>query len=271
MTYVVTGEAVRLDLPPATFASRAVSGVIDVMVSLVALFGGVAVVSSVVPSLDSAGVAAVMVVIAISALIVIPVATETSSRGRTLGKLAMGLRTVRDDGGPVRFRHCLTRGLVGFVEIWLLLTVPTLVCSLFTERGKRLGDIASGCYVIRERDARQAPLMLMTPPHLTGWSRTADVTRLPDGIALSIRQFLSRSHQLHPYAREQQSNALHAAVQPYVGPAPPDGTHPEDFLMAVLTERRDRDLRRLQREEDLRSRLAGVDPIDAALDQGNQR
>ncbi len=38
---------------------------------------------------------------------------ETLSRGRSLGKLALGLRVVSDDGGPERFRQALMRALAG--------------------------------------------------------------------------------------------------------------------------------------------------------------
>ena len=49
-----------------------------------------------------------------------PIAVETLSHGRSLGKLACGLRVVRDDGGPIRFRHALVRGAIGVVEILMI-------------------------------------------------------------------------------------------------------------------------------------------------------
>ena len=51
--------------------------------------------------------------------VVVPAAVETLSRGRSLGKLAAGLRIVRDDGGAIRFRHAVIRALIGFLEIYL--------------------------------------------------------------------------------------------------------------------------------------------------------
>ena len=62
------------------------------------------------PSRRSTIVAVVLVVVGY------PVALETLLRGRTLGKLALGLRVVRDDGGPVGFRQALVRGLAGVIE-----------------------------------------------------------------------------------------------------------------------------------------------------------
>lgn len=50
-------------------------------------------------SLDDAAFAAVSVAAFLLVLVGGPIAVETLSHGRSLGKLACGLRVVRDDGG----------------------------------------------------------------------------------------------------------------------------------------------------------------------------
>jgi uncharacterized RDD family membrane protein YckC len=267
MNEVVTGEAVRLDLRPAAFASRAVSGTIDLIVQVGLLIAVLTVTSGLGAVLDAAASSALVLVLVLSVAVGLPVTVETLTRGRTLGKLVMGLRAVRDDGGPIRFRHALTRGLVGFVEIWLLTGVPALITSLISSRGKRLGDVAAGCYVIRERGVQQRASMAQMPPRLAGWAAVADIGRLPDGLALAARQFLGRAPALHAESRRGLGVQLARSVSPHVAPAPPSGTHPEDFLAAVLAERRRRDIIRLAREDQTRRRLAQVDAVDTALDQ----
>jgi uncharacterized RDD family membrane protein YckC len=262
---VVTGEAVLLDVRAASFASRAISGAIDLAIEGLALVAAMLVVSGLAGALDDAAASAVLLVTFLAVAVGIPVVVETLTRGRTVGKLVMGLRTVREDGGPIRLRHALVRGLVGFVEIWLLFAVPALVCSLLSPRAQRLGDLAAGTYVVRERTARQVSVMAHLPPHLAGWASTADIGRLPDGLALSVRQYLSRASGMHAGAREAMGRQLAQAVAAYVAPAPPSTTAPEDFLAAVLAERRRRDVERLAREEHARRRLAEVDPVEAAL------
>ena len=64
------------------------------------------------------------------------------------------LHVVADDGGPERFRHAFVRGMAGFLECWLLLGVPALITSMLSARGKRLGDIFAGTFVLRERAPR---------------------------------------------------------------------------------------------------------------------
>ena len=264
-TGVVTGEAVLLDVRAASFASRAVSGAIDLAIAGITLFVMAFVAAGLASSLDEAAASALLLVVLVAVAVGLPVLVETVTRGRTLGKLVMGLRTVRDDGGPIRLRHAVVRALVGFVEIYLLMGVPALICSLLSPRSQRLGDLAAGTYVVRERAARQASSMAHLPPHLAGWVHASDIGRLPDALALSVRQFVSRAPGMHPGAREAMARQLAQAVSAHVAPAPPAGTHPEDFLAAVLAERRRRDLERLAREEHARRRLAEVDSVESAL------
>jgi uncharacterized RDD family membrane protein YckC len=266
MSDVVTGEAVRLDLPAATFASRAVSGALDIAARLVVLVVGSVALGRLGEALDAAAAGALALVILVVSFLGLPVLVETLTRGRSPGKLAMGLRAVRDDGGPIRFRHALVRGLVGVVELGPPgFGAPALICSLLSARGKRLGDVAAGTYVVRERGAGRAGPPPQMPPHLAAWAAAADLGRLPDGLALAVRRFLGRAPTMHPAARHTMGRDLAQALGPHVSPAPPVGTDPEAFLAAVLAERRRRDLQRLAREQDLRQRLSDVDSVEHAL------
>ena len=156
---VITGEAVVLDVPFARFPSRAVALAIDLAVQLILLaaLSGVAIAAGLDGGLDAAAVAAIGLTVSVLIIVGYPAAFETLSRGRTLGKLAMGLRVVSDDGGPERFRQALMRALAGVLEIWLTLGFLALVTSLLSSSGKRLGDIFAGTFVITVRLPRQPP------------------------------------------------------------------------------------------------------------------
>jgi len=245
----VTGEAVVLDLRAASFASRLLGGLLDAvalgLLGLLLLLGGTALLSA----SDQAAVEAIALTLTVFLLVGVPVLVETLTRGRSLGKVVTGLRVVRDDGGPVRFRHALVRGLLGFFELWATAGSPAILCALVTQRGKRFGDLLAGTYVVRERTgARHVPLPPM-PPELAGWARRADIGRLPDATALAARQFLARAPGLHPSSREQLGASLASSLLPLVSPPPPAGTPAERFLVAVLVERRDRELVTLQRQQ----------------------
>ena len=198
---LVTGEAVALELPAAGVAVHAVSGAIDVVATLLLLWAASAVAVVATADSDEALASTAMLLAVVLALLVLPTTLETLSRGRSLGKLALGLRTVRDDAGPIGVRHAFTRALVGVVEIWLLFAIPALVSGLVSAKGKRLGDYAAGTYVVRERVRMTIPPPPAMPPALAGWAVGADIARLPDGLAMAVRQFLGRAAGLSPASR----------------------------------------------------------------------
>ena len=239
---IVIGEGVLLDARPTSFASRLAGALIDLIVlgvvglAIAWLITRFAVAA---PSQDVTQI--VFVVVLVTILIVIPTTVDTLTRGRSLGKLAVGIRVVRDDGGPIRFRQAFVRALVGILELWLTLGSVALITSLVNPPGKRLGDLLAGTYAVRVRGRTEPRAVIVMPPFLAGWATTADVARLPDGLALSVRQFLGRAARLHPGSRYALGQQLAAEVARYVSPGPPAGTHPEAFLAAVLATRRDRE------------------------------
>jgi hypothetical protein len=172
-----------------------------------------------------------------------PTLFETLSRGRSLGKLALGLRVVSDDGGPERFRQALMRALAAVLEIWLTLGFLALVTSLLSSGGKRLGDIFAGTFVITERlpgrRGTTAPMSAL-PPALAAWAATAELSALTDATAETARQYLSRYYDFTPATREEFGRRIAAAVAAQVSPPPPGGSSPPDYLSAVLAERRSR-------------------------------
>jgi uncharacterized RDD family membrane protein YckC len=260
---LVTGEAVALELPAAGIAMHALSGILDVVIAVAALVIGLIIVPIVTQGADDAIAGVATTVLLVLVFVALPTALETLTRGRSVGKFATGLRTVRDDAGPIAFRHALTRALIGFVEIWALSGVPALVSGLVSSKGKRLGDYAAGTYVVRERVHMTLPPPPMMPPHLADWAAGADIARLPDGLAMAVRQFLMRAPLLSPQSRVALGVQLHDEVVAYLAPQPPAGTHPELVLAAVIADRRRRDSIRLQRDAALRRRLIPADPIDS--------
>jgi len=251
----VTGEAVALDLPAAGLASRMLSGLLDVTVTVVVLLVAFVLVS--VATVNASGAVVWIGVIGtmITVFLVLPTALESALGGRSLGKLAAGLRTVRDDAGPITVQHAFVRHLVGFVEVYAFFGGPAFFSAMLSARGKRLGDFAAGTYVVRERVRRPVAHPPAMPPPLAHWARTADVASLPTGLALAVRRLLSRSHEVTPESTARIAHDLAAQVRRHVAPPPPPGTPDLDLLAAVVATRRERDHARLGREEALRQRL----------------
>ena len=257
MSDVVTGEAVALDLRIAQLPSRITAAVIDLVVMVCTLLVILLLLLAAgFDTDDDALFAGVYVLLIVLVFVGYPLVMETLTRGRTLGKQALGLRVVRDDGGPITFRHALVRALVGLALERPGLFLPTLgpplglVVSMFSRTGKRIGDMAAGTVVLQERTARQPEWTPVMPPPLAWWAQTLDLAGLDDELALSVRQFLGRSVEMSLPAREWLAAALVADVRARTTPGPPPGTPGWAYLTAVLAERR-------RREEDRMSRAAG--------------
>ncbi|MEU9594543.1 RDD family protein [Streptomyces sp. NPDC048219] len=245
MSELVTGEAVALELRPARLPSRALAVLLDLAVAVAAYVAVTIALVAATSSLDAAAQTALSLAVFVLVLVGAPIAVETLSHGRSLGKMACGLRVVRDDGGPIRFRHALVRGLIGVVEILLTLGVVACVASLVSARGRRVGDVFAGTLVVRERvPVAPAGFLPPPPPWLAGRFSELDLSAVPDGLWLAVRQYLARMAQLDPQVGWSMAERLASDVAARTGAPAPQGVPPAAYLAAVLQERQAREARR---------------------------
>lgn len=242
---VVTGDAVVLDVQIAQLPVRALSALIDVTVIFIGYVAGVMLWAVTLSEFDPALSGSVLVIFTVLTIIGYPVIFESVTRGKTLGKMALGLRVVSDDGGPERFRQALFRGLASFIEIWMFFGGPAVICSLLSPKGKRLGDVFAGTVVISERGPKLPPPPVM-PPSLAWWASSLQLSGLGPEQAELARQFLARASQLEPATRDQMAYRIACDVVARISPPPPPGVPPQYVLAAVLAERHRRELERLR-------------------------
>jgi len=246
---VITGEAVPLELRLARLPSRMLAFLVDGSIQVALFLIAVALGASVTAIGDSSLTSAYAILVLAMIFVGLPAGVETLSHGRSLGKLMMGLRVVRDDGGPIRFRHALARALAAFfIDIWVLGWLGIgIFTSILSERGKRVGDYMAGTVVLRERVPRQeyspAPQM---PERLAGWAAGLELSSLPGELALAARQYLARYPSLEPGAAAAIGQRLATEVARYIGQPVPPGVPPWAFLSAVLAERRRREVARMR-------------------------
>ncbi|MFD0433956.1 hypothetical protein DMH25_40755 [Streptomyces sp. WAC 01325] len=245
MSELVTGEAVALELRPAKLPSRALAVLLDLAVALITYLVVTTGVVIATASLDEAAQTALSIAMFVLLLVGGPIAVETLSHGRSLGKLACGLRVVRDDGGPIRFRHALVRGLIGVIEILMTLGVVAVIASLVSARGRRLGDVFAGTLVVRERiPVTRTGFVPPPPPWLAGRFAGLDLSAVPDGLWLAIRQYLTRMQQLDPQVAWSMAERLATDLAGRTGAPAPHDVPPAAYLAAVLQERQAREARR---------------------------
>jgi uncharacterized RDD family membrane protein YckC len=202
---IATPEGIELELVLAGVGSRFAASLVDVAVQLGSIFA----LAVVLGPLGSNGfVVAVFLVAVFLILFGYDIALETWNRGRSIGKLAAGLRVVRVGGDPEGFLTAAVRNFLRIVDFLPAFYVVGVIAILVTGRNQRLGDLAAGTLVVRERRPAVTP-------------------------AATLRQFLERRVSLSPGARAHLATDLAARVRPKVVGAP-DGWHPESFLEAVV-------------------------------------
>ncbi|CAN5554707.1 RDD family protein [soil metagenome] len=257
----VMPEAVELDLPAANLALRCTSGLIDLFITIATLTLGFYLVGSTALLADVALLQALVILAVVTALVGVPIAQETLLRGRTVGKLALGLRTVRDDAGPIGLRHAVIRALLMFVEVWLTAGALAVMVAAANSKGKRLGDYVAGTYVVRDRFRLTVSPPPQADPLLEGWARQADMATLPDALTVAVRQILTRASSMAPAAHAAMSAQLYSSVLEYVAPPPPAGAPPLAVMSTVLAERRRRDSVQAARHDKIRADVLAPDPL----------
>lgn len=233
---LVTPEAVVLQFDTAGLGSRLLAAVIDLAIqgvllvaASVALFG-----------LGSAGGGAtlgvvIVVLIVTAVLLGYPIAFETLWRGRTPGKAALGLRVVTTDGAPIRFRHAAVRGFLTLVDLYLTSGAAAVLAILSTGQNQRLGDLAAGTLVLRQRTGAMAPTVTNfgVPPGYEAYAATLDPAGLSGDDHVAVRSFLLRANDLPASTRASLATQLATSVAARMAHHPPSGTNPEAFLACV--------------------------------------
>ena len=208
---VVTPEAVLLELDTAGVGTRAAAAVVDLLVQGTTL-ALVAVVLLLVARVSEAVAAAGVFVAAFAALVAYPCLCEWLLRGRTVGKIAMGLRVVTIDGAPVRFTHAAIRAMLGLIDFWL---PPggslAMLLVLGTPRNQRFGDLVAGTLVLAERRTTETTTRAVWFTVPLGWDDYVlrlDTGRVTDEQYRLLRAFVLRTPSLAPAARHALANAL---------------------------------------------------------------
>ena len=235
---VVTPEGVVLDFATAGLGSRTLARLIDlavisggflVLTILLAAFG---------PTLPQS--VAIVLVISLSAGAVLgyPVALETLWKGRTVGKSALGLRVVTAEGAPARFRHAAVRAILGLVDLFASSGFAGVASMVLSARNQRLGDLAAGTIVLRERSAAGdvESMAFEIPEGYSSWATTLDVSDVDAVDAADyalIRSLFVRSGSLRPGAAHDLARRVATHLESRIGSAKPPQMADDVYLQVV--------------------------------------
>jgi uncharacterized RDD family membrane protein YckC len=215
---IATPEGVDLELTLAGVGSRFVSALVDFLLQI-ALLAGVTGVGAAVGAFGNGFGSAVVLIASFLVFAAYDVLFEVFASGRTPGKRLNGLRVVRIDGSPVTFFTSAIRNVLRLVDLLPGMYLVGIVSILVTRRNQRLGDVAAGTLVVRERTQHPSLQELPAPqpaPVTNAWDATA-VTA--DELA-AVRSFLARRYELTHEARYRLAVDLAGALRPKVVGAP---------------------------------------------------
>jgi uncharacterized RDD family membrane protein YckC len=246
---IVTPEAVLLDLDRAELGSRGIARALDVLVQLAALGLMGAVLALVLGAVHAPDwlYAALLILALFVVVFAYHCIFESLTRGKTLGKMALGLRVVTIDGAPIRFRHAALRAMLGLVDFFVPPGGATAICaSIASARGQRLGDLVAGTIVLHERDSGGGAhaLWFVPPPWLEPLVSRIDTTPLTTAELALVRRFLVRGRELTVAARADLGGALVRRMSARLGVLPPPGVTHDAFLGCVLASYQRRELAR---------------------------
>jgi len=232
---VATPEGVTLEVTLAGAGSRFAAGVIDQLLRwslLLALVLLLAVLKDRIGGDEYSGLAVAGIVVAVFLVqFGFDVVFETLASGRTPGKRWTGLRVVKKGGTPIGFLASALRNILRIVDALPGFYLVGILFVLFTQNNQRLGDLAAGTIVVRER--RQSTSMPPAPA-VSSVPAPADLA-LYDVSAVSaeematVRRFLDRRATLAPEARGQLARDMANRLGPKVV-GPPRQWEPEAFL-----------------------------------------
>jgi uncharacterized RDD family membrane protein YckC len=222
---ISTPEGVDLEIPLAGLASRFIGLLIDTFVQFIVI--GVAIAAM----LAIGSTTAAIVISAAAVLITIgyDVIFEVGAGGRTPGKRFSGVRVVMDDGRPIGLRASLIRNVIRLFEGFATAYIPAMISVLVTGNNQRLGDLAAGSLVIRERRPAPPPSYVPAPRDT---SSTLDATGVTGEELAIVRSFLARRESLVPTARQALAADLAGRLRPRVAGVR-QGLADEPFLEQV--------------------------------------
>lgn len=160
---------------------------------------------------------------------------EVLNSGRTPGKALNRIRVVRESGAPVTFATSAVRNVLRVVDILPGTYLVGMISILVTRRNQRLGDLAAGTLVVRERRTLPGELQISPSVQAPSWDTSAIAGQELDAVVA----FLARRYDLDVSARIQIAAELAGRLRPKIGGAVADEGD-EMFLERLVAARRGR-------------------------------
>lgn len=187
-----TSQNVVLEYQPASIGERILATLLDYLV-----FFGWTLLIFAVPAGLGVTLSTFYVVFALLPIVFYDLLCEYFLNGRSVGKLAMGIRVVMLDGSQPRLGAYLIRWLLRIIESgsFFMGLVPIITVAA-NGKGQRLGDIAAGTTVVKLKPAVSLTDVLSRPVPENYAVQFPDVRLLTDRDVNIVREVLQRGDEV---------------------------------------------------------------------------
>jgi uncharacterized RDD family membrane protein YckC len=179
---------------------------------------------------------------------------EALWNGRTPGKRVAHIRVIQRSGRSIGLLESMARNLVRYVDQIPFFYAVGVITMFATSQHQRLGDLAAGTLVVRDREQESPPwgdsgsrtftaqLFAHAPipePHLSVSLPVDGIARLSSADLQVLEGFFSRRLDMSSVTREALALRIAAAIQAKSGLETPAGASVETFLEAAARQLRD--------------------------------
>lgn len=226
---IITGQFVRISQTPAHIGERIMALIIDYGLLGLFLFSTLTLFSSF--RLLHSDTALILFYAAVYLPILLySFLCETFNRGQSIGKRIMNIRVVKADGS--------TPGIGSYLLRWLLFPIDGiftgglgLLFILLTKNGQRLGDLAAGTLVIKEKNYRKIHVSLDEFDHLSQgyrptYPQAADLSLEQVNLIIRTLEYGQKDRMYHIMQLAEKVQALLVVI--------PREDHQEKFLQRIL-------------------------------------
>ncbi len=179
---------------------------------------------------------------------------EAFGNGRTPGKRVAKIRVIQRSGRSIGLLESMARNLVRYIDQLPFFYGVGVIAMFITKQHQRLGDLAAGTLVVRDREIETplwgesgsrtftAQLFASAPtpePHMAITLPSLGISRLSASDLEVLEGFFSRRLDMSLATRQMLAARIAAALQSKSALEMPAGVSIETFLEAVARQLRD--------------------------------
>jgi uncharacterized RDD family membrane protein YckC len=257
-----TPELVDIELPLAGIGSRFIALLVDMLIWFAGFIVILILLAIFLPGIEAFSKISEQWAVAIVILFIFLLfwgyftLFEAFWNGRTPGKRVARIRVIQRSGRAISLFESMARNLVRYVDMQPFPMYAVGVIAIFsTRQHQRLGDLAAGTLVVRDR-VEEAPLWgesaartFTAPsfdrsapapePHNAYALPTTGIAKLSSSDLEVLEGFFARRLDMSLDTRHMLAERIAAAIQAKSGMEPPAGASVETFLEATARQLRD--------------------------------